>query len=236
MSSAATGRSLADDDVRVLVVEDTPAVADLVRRSLEADGLRVELVTNLQDARARLDADVADVVVLDIELPDGSGLDLLRDPPACEVPIVILSGHQDEADRVVGLQLGADDYVVKPFFPRELAARVRLAAGRGQTKRPAQLDFGDLVINLDSRSVRCDGALVRLTDREFDLLVHLASSPGQVFHRDDLLRAVWQSSPEWQTPKTVTEHIRRVRLKVDDDDARSWITTVGRSGYRFEPR
>lgn len=220
----------------MLVVEDTPAVAALICRSLEADGLGVNLVTNLGDARSRLKTAVPDVVVLDVELPDGSGFDLLQEPVTAGVPVVIVSSHRSETDRVTGLQLGAQDYVVKPFFPRELAARVRLAAERSQIKRPEKLDFGDLVIDLGARAVVSHGATVELTDKEFDLLAHLAESPREVFHRDDLLRAVWQSSPEWQTPKTVTEHIRRVRQKVDADGQQSWITTVGRSGYRFEPR
>jgi two-component system phosphate regulon response regulator PhoB len=221
---------------RVLVVEDTASVAELIRHSLESEGLDVEVVATLGDARSWLATDVADVVVLDIELPDGSGLDLLRDRTAgADVPVVILSGRHGEMDRVGGLELGAEDYVVKPFFPRELATRVRRAAARA-SRLPAALDFGGLRIDVGSREVVVDGDAVGLTKREFDLLVHLAASPRHVFHRDELLRSVWASSPEWQSAKTVTEHIRRVRRKIDVDGTASWIATVGRSGYRFEPR
>ena len=223
--------------IRALVVEDTAAVAALVRRSLEDDGIAVEVVDNLGAARRRLEAAEVDVVVLDLELPDGSGLDLLRVPTTgARVPIVIVSAHQDESDRVRGLQLGADDYVAKPFYPRELAVRVRRAADRGTERPPTRLAFGELVVDLEAREVTVGGDDVHLTDREFDLLATLAGAPHRVFGRDDLLRAVWRSSPDWQSPKTVTEHVRRVRQKIDPPDSASWITTVGRSGYRFEPR
>ena len=223
--------------IRALVVEDTVAVAALVRRSLEADGIDVDVVDSLGEARRRLEATEVDVVVLDLELPDGSGLELLRVPTTgSRVPIVIVSAHQDESDRVRGLELGADDYVAKPFYPRELAVRVRRAADRRTTRSPSRLGSGPLVVDLDAREVTVDDAPVHLTDREFDLLATLAAAPHHVFGRDDLLRAVWQSSPEWQSPKTVTEHVRRIRQKIDRAGEPSWITTVGRSGYRFEPR
>lgn len=226
--------------LRVLVVEDTQATAALVRRSLEADGMDVSVVGSLADARAWLASRVPDVMVLDVELPDGSGLDLLRDPRLGRVaPAVVLSTRHAEHDRVGGLDAGAEDYVPKPFYPRELATRVRRAAGRRSQERaarPSVLEFDGLTIDVASRDVVVDGEPVELTSREFDLLVHLASFPRQVFSRADLLRRVWDSSPEWQTPKTVTEHVRRVRTKIEPDpSAPRWIVTVGRSGYRFDP-
>lgn len=226
--------------LQVLVVEDTPAVAELVRRALVADGMQVEHAPTLRAARRRLSKGALDVVVLDVELPDGSGIDLLRDPRFGTVaPVVVLSSRQSEDDRLTGLGAGAEDYVVKPFFPRELAARVRRAASRRHEARSDHLDtlaFDGLEIDLGAREVRVGGAPVHLTDRELDLLVHLATFPRRVFSRADLLSAVWDSSPEWQTPKTVTEHVRRVRLKVEPDPSRPrWIVTVGRAGYRFEP-
>ena len=126
--------------------------------------------------------------------------------------------------------------MTKPFFPRELALRVRMAAGRRHEQRRSVLEFDGLVIDRESRELTVRGEMVTLTSLEFDLLVHLASAPRHVFHRDDLLRDVWHSSPEWQTPKTVIEHVRRIRRKIDVPDQPSWITTVGRSGYRFEAR
>lgn len=225
----------------VLVIEDTAAVAGLIRQALEADGCRIEVVTNLADARRRLVSHPPDVVVLDVELPDGSGLELLRDPPAVpQPPTVVLSSRQEELDRVIGLELGAEDYMVKPFFPRELAVRVRRAASRQTSpaaEDPHRLRHGPLVIDRTTREAALDDATVELTAREFDLLAHLAASPRQVFSREELLGAVWQSSSEWQSAKTVTEHIRRIRNKIERDPSRPrWIITVGRSGYRFEPR
>lgn len=226
--------------LQVLVVEDTPAVAELVRRALEADGMTIEVAVDLKGARRFLVDDAPDVMVLDVELPDGSGIDLLRDPRyGAMVPTVVLSSRQREGDRLAGLEAGAEDYVVKPFYPRELAARVRRAAGRrtgGHAVRPTELAFDGLVIDLGSREVHVDGTPVELTDRELDLLAHLATFPKRVFSRADLLRDVWNSSPEWQTPKTVTEHIRRIRHKIEAEPSRPrWITTVGRAGWRFDP-
>lgn len=223
--------------LKALVVEDSGPVAALVRRSLETDGFVVELVTDLQGARASLAAEHGpDVVVLDIELPDGSGLELLREAPGGPaVPIVVLSSRQEELDRVLGLELGAEDYVIKPFLPRELATRVRRAAGRPRPEPAARLMFGDVVVDLAKREVEVSGRPVDgLTRREFDLVAHLARSSGRVVSRDELMRDVWHSSAEWQTPKTVTEHVRRVRQKIEHDPLNpSLIVTVGRAGYRW---
>lgn len=225
----------AGEAVRVLVVEDSPPVALLIRRALEAEGLVVDHVGDLAGARERLADTSPDVMVLDIELPDGSGLQLLREH-GVPVPVVILSSREDEVDRVVGLELGAEDYVVKPFFPRELATRVRRAATRVQPAATSTLEVGDLVVDLASREVTVGGVQVDLPSREFDLLAHLAASPRQTFTKEDLLRAVWRSSPEWQTLATVTEHVRRVRLKIEEDPGNPRrIVTVSRAGYRLDP-
>lgn len=223
--------------MRALVVEDAPAVAELIRRSLEAHGFAVDAVATLEDARLRLAGEAPDVVVLDVELPDGSGFQLLREAAGPHsVPVVILTSRDAEADRVQGLELGAEDYVVKPFFPRELATRARRAAGRSQRAVRPPLEFGDLVIDLSAREVTISGTPVHLTRREFDLLAHLASAPRQVFSREQLLREVWLSSPEWQTTATVTEHVRRLRQKVEHDPLQPRrIVTAGGAGYRFEP-
>lgn len=222
-----------DRQLRVLVVEDNADIADLVRRALEADDMTVEHARDLRTARTYLGEKPPDVVVLDVELPDGSGLELLRDP-SFSVPMVVLSARQEELDRVLGLELGADDYMIKPFYPRELATRVRRAAGR-RPAAPTRIDVGDLVVDLDAREVFVRGQPVALTAREFELLAHLARSPRRVFGRDELLRDVWNSSPEWQTTKTVNEHIRRLRQKLERDPARpSLIVTAGRAGYRLD--
>lgn len=231
-----TGRGQ-HEPLRVLVVEDTDPVRALIVLALTRDGCTVEEASGASEARARLSEGTADVVVLDLGLPDGNGLDLLRELVGGGTPVVVLTARGDEVDRVVGLELGADEYIVKPFFPKELAARVRRAAARRTTARPGRIERGGLVIDRDSREVLLQGTPVAVTDREFDLLVHLAASPRRVFSRDDLLRDVWRSSAEWQSAKTVTEHVRRLRHKLEEDPSRPrLIVTVGTAGYRFDPR
>lgn len=225
------------EPIRVLVVEDSTDIARLIRISLEDEGMVVRHVGDLAAARERLSADPPDVAVVDVQLPDGSGFDLLRERGATfQVPIVILSSLGGESDKVLGLELGADDYMVKPFYPRELATRVRRASTRGPATPASHLVFDGLEIDLASREVTVDDAAVSLTTKEFDLLAHLAASPRTVFSREALLREVWNSSPEWQSPSTVTEHVRRLRQKVEaDPSSPRRIVTVGRAGYRLEP-
>jgi two-component system response regulator ResD len=224
--------------VRVLVVDDDDAVRLLVRRALEREGLRVEEAPDAARALQAFEGASWDLVVLDVSLPDLSGLDLLRRLRlGADVPIIMLSGRSDEADRVAGLESGADDYVVKPFYPRELAARVRSLLRRsGARTRPSVLEFDDLTIDTASRQALLRGTPVELTAREFDLLEFLASAPRQAFSRAQLLQRVWGSSSAWQQESTVTEHVRRIRRKlgVEADQSR-WIATVRGFGYRFEP-
>jgi DNA-binding response OmpR family regulator len=155
------------------------------------------------------------------------------------VPVILVTARGRESDRVLGLKLGADDYVVKPFSPAELAARVGTVLRRvGQ--RPATttvaLDFGDLAIDIMAREVKLSEELVETTAKEFDLLAFLASSPRQVFTREQLLAQVWGSSSAWQDAGTVTEHVRRIRRKIEKDpDHPRWVRTVRGVGYRFEP-
>lgn len=220
----------------VLVVEDDRAVRRVVEELLTRDGFVVTvLATGLEVIPALRSAD-AGVVLLDLGLPDVNGFDLLREIRAAfDVPVIVLSGRADEADRVLALELGADDYVVKPFLNRELVARVR-ARLRRAVAVPAQSGAratGDDGLHLDplSREVVREGELVALTAKEFDLLEFLMASPRQVFSRSQLLDAVWNSSGEWQTENTVTEHIHRLRQKVGSER----IATVRGVGYRFEP-
>jgi DNA-binding response OmpR family regulator len=155
----------------------------------------------------------------------------------------MLTALGDEADRILGLRSGADDYMVKPFSPGELSARIESVLRRSQ--RPVNsghggsndtLKFGDLEIDPRTRDVKVSGKLVALTAREFDLLSFLAASPRQVFDRQQLLTQVWQSSADWQDPATVTEHVRRIRRKIESDpDRPRWVKTVRGVGYRFEP-
>jgi DNA-binding response OmpR family regulator len=224
----------------VLVVDDEPMVREVVARYLELDGLRVHEAADGPSAVRWLGDHRPDLVVLDIMLPGLDGLSILRDLRAAgEIPVILLTARAEEIDRVLGLELGADDYVVKPFSARELAARVRTVLRRAQPPGPVDgevLDFGRLRIEPLTRDVTVDGRRVELTPKEFDLLLVLARSPRQVFSRRQLLAQVWDSAPEYQDPATVTVHVGRVRQKLEPNpDEPRWITTAWGVGYRFEP-
>ena len=225
---------------KVLVVDDEPTVREVVASYLRRDGHDVAEAADGTTALELLDADPPDLVVLDMMLPGVNGLDVLRRVRAVSsIPVIMLTARAEESDRVSGLELGADDYVVKPFSPRELAARVngvlRRTAGRVDDA-PVSLEFDGLQIEPLSREVTLAGKKVEMTPKEFDVLQFLASSPRQVFSRAQLLESVWQSSPEWQDPATVTVHVRRIRNKIETDPEHPrWITTVWGVGYRFEP-
>ena len=175
-------------------------------------------------------------------MPARDGLDVLGDiRTTSDVPVILVSALGEEADRVLGLKMGADDYVVKPFSAAELSARVESVLRRAQLRATPestanQLGFDGLTLDLQTRDVTVNGEKVEMTAKEFDLLAFLAGSPRQVFTREQLLRQVWGSSSEWQSDATITEHVRRLRRKIEDDpDHPRWITTVRGVGYRFEP-
>jgi DNA-binding response OmpR family regulator len=224
---------------RVLVVDDEPMVREVVATYLARDGFTVDVVGDGAAALAQWRAVRPDLVVLDLMLPGMGGLDVLRRLRAeGDTPVIVLTARADETDRVSGLELGADDYVVKPFSPRELAARVGSVLRRARP-RPgpvAPLCFEGLYIDPITRDVSVEGHLVELTPREFDLLVFMASAPRQVFSRRQLLEQVWDSSPEYQDPATVTVHVRRLRQKLErtPEQPRRLVTVWG-VGYRFEP-
>ena len=179
-----------------------------------------------------------DLVLLDVMMPGQSGLDVLAVlRRSSDVPVIILTAKDDETDRVVGLRLGADDYVVKPFSTAELAARLATVLRRtGASRGDPRLEFTGLKIDLTSREVKVRGRRVQLPLREFELLAFLASSPNEVFTREQLLAEVWGSSADSQTVATVTEHIRRIRSRIEKHpDKPRWIHTVRGIGYRFEP-
>ena len=227
----------------VLVVDDEPMVLEVVARYLELDGHCVHQASDGDAALAWLLANDPALVVLDVMLPGVDGLTILRAiRDKGDVPVVLLTARAEEIDRVVGLELGADDYVVKPFSPRELAVRVRNLLRRANgaagtsTKPVTTLHFDGLVLDPSAREVTVAGQIVVLTPKEFDLLHHLASSPRQVFSRHQLLDAVWASSPDYQDPATVTVHVGRLRQKIETDPEHPrWITTTWGVGYRFEP-
>jgi DNA-binding response OmpR family regulator len=223
---------------RVLVVDDDASVRALLARYLEVEGYQVDEAADGQEAMVAVTRQPPDLVLLDVMMPGEDGLDVLvRLRKTSDVPVILLTARGDETDRVLGLKLGGDDYIVKPFSPAELTARIASVLRRGQrTALPPRLEFEGLSLDLTTREVWLGGELVPTTSKEFDLLVFLASSPRQVFSREQLLERVWESSSAWQDPDTVTEHIRRVRRRIEADPARPrWIRTVRGAGYRFEP-
>jgi two-component system, OmpR family, phosphate regulon response regulator PhoB len=230
--------------VRILVVEDDPDISDLLKRVLESDGYEVEMASDSAGALRAVAADEPDLVLLDVVLGGEDGRDLLvKLREKSDVPAVFLTGRGLEGDRIAGLRMGADDYIVKPFSRGELSARIETVLRRTRPASPnvqapsSGLVFGELRIDLTTREVERSGDLIELTAMEFNLLAFLASSPRQVFSRQQLLQNVWASSSEWQDEATVTEHIRRVRRKIEvDPDHPRWITTVRGVGYRFERR
>lgn len=225
------------EGLRALVVDDDDVTRRLVARSLSTHGYTVIEAADGLQAIAALSAR-PDVVVLDVMLPELDGLGVLttvrRDS---EVPVILLTGRSGEADRIQGLDLGADDYVVKPFSPAELAARVRTVLRRSRgAGPPARLEFPPLSIDPGPREVGLDGEPIHLTRIEFDLLAFLAANPGRAFRRGQLLERVWGSSAAWQDQTTVTEHVRRIRQKLEPDPTNpAWVRTVRGSGYLFDP-
>lgn len=221
----------------VLVVDDEPMVREVLTRYLEHDGFEVVEAADGDDAVAKLDAVEPDLVLLDLMLPKRHGLEVLRHARMTgDVPVILLTALGDEQDRVAGLELGADDYVVKPFSPREVAARVRSVLRRATPPAgPSSIEFGDIAMDTGRRLVERAGSSVELTRLEFDLLAYLATKPGQVVSRDELLESVWESSSQWQDPATVTVHVRRLRQKLEEDpSAPRHLLTVYGVGYRFE--
>jgi DNA-binding response OmpR family regulator len=223
---------------RVLVVDDDETVRDVVRRYLERDGHEVVVAGDGESALQLVARQVPDLVVLDLMLPGIDGLEVCRRlRQRHSVPIVMLTALGEEEDRVVGLQLGADDYVTKPFSPRELALRVGsvLRRAKGAPAGPAmgELRDGDLRLDTVARSASLNGAPLALTTREFDLLVFFMVNPGQAFSRPQLLERVW--GWDFGDQSTVTVHVRRLREKIEEDPANpKRIVTVWGVGYRFD--
>jgi DNA-binding response OmpR family regulator len=223
----------------VLVVDDESIVRDVVVRYLERDGYSTLEAASGEEAQRLLECEPLSLVVLDVMLPGVDGLALCRwIRSRSEVPIVMLTALGEEADRIVGLELGADDYLTKPFSPRELAIRVRNLLRR--TARPTggttqTIAFGDVVIEPTAREAHKGGELLSLTLKELDLLMFFASNPRQVFSRDQLMDRVWGYQSALDTG-TVTVHIRRLRKKIEDDASRPrHLETVFGAGYRFTP-
>jgi len=222
----------------VLVVDDEQTVRSVVSDYLRRDGIRVTEVDNGRRALEAVANDRPDVVVLDVMLPEVNGFEVLAEIRSNQdLPVIMLTARTSETDRVAGLDLGADDYVVKPFSPRELAARVRSVLRRSGVGTAGEvLEVGRFCVDEPARELSVDGNVVDTTPREFELLAYMAKNSGRAFSRSELLRAVWKSSAEWQDPSTVTVHVRRLRRKIEHDPENpDHLSTVWGVGYRFDP-
>jgi len=233
---APTSRTLCQHgavQVDVLIVEDAPEFARIVATVLENAGHRVRLATTIAGALAEMDIQVPDVVILDLGLPDGDGLDLCRMiRERSSAYVLMLTGRDDEVDKLLGFRLGADDYVTKPFSARELAARVEalLRRPRAEPGSEAPRVFGELSIDTAGREVTVAGVMADLTRIEFDLLDTMSANPKVVFNRQQLLDRIW--GPGWYGDDHVVDvHIANLRKKIDTPDAKSWVRTVRGVGY-----
>lgn len=224
----------------VLVVDDEPTIAEVVSRYLQRAGYRTRTAADGAEALAAATAEAPDLVVLDLMIPRIDGLEVmrrLRGNGGGGPPIILLTAKGEESDRVIGLRLGADDYVVKPFSPAELVARVDAVLRRvvAQVSEEPPLVFDELVIDPDARRVTCRDEDAVLTQREFELLLFMARHPGQAFSRTQLMDAVWKYS-FYSDTSTVTVHVRRLREKLEADPSRPQrLQTVWGVGYRFQP-
>jgi two-component system phosphate regulon response regulator PhoB len=234
-------------DAQILIVDDDPQLRSLLLLVLQGEGYNVRQASDAAGAIAEVEQGRTDLVVLDISLGEDDGRIVLgKIREMGDLPVILISGKGDTADRVLGLRLGADDFLPKPFSPVELVARVETVLRRSSRFRNAQSAAADppsepvnpsgLRVDESTREVTVDGEPIELTAKEFDLLAFLVRSPRQVFTRGQLLEHVWSSRSDWQDEATVTEHVRRVRHKIENDPANPrWITTVRGVGYRFEP-
>lgn len=220
----------------VLVVDDDPIVRDVLTRYLARGGFKVATAEDGEAAVAAFEAQQPDLVLLDLMLPriDGFGVfDVIRRNGS--TPVIMLTAKGEEADRIAGLDVGADDYVAKPFSPKEVLARVRAVLRRASLPEVETLEFGELTIEGSSRRVTRAGDEVPLTPREFDLLYLMASHPSRVFTRGELLDELWDFAFDGD-PSTITVHMRRLREKIEPDPSRPQrIVTVWGAGYRFDP-
>lgn len=234
--------ALLHEQTDILVVDDEASVVEVVSLYLQKEGFQVRMAHDGYSALAAIRHRLPSLVVLDVMLPQVDGLEImrrLRGDPSSDVPVILLTARSQETDRIYGLELGADDYVTKPFSPAELVSRVKAvlrrthSKGTGQGERP--LAYGNLSINPVTRQVKVLEDEIELTATEFNLLWFMAQHPRQVFKRDQLLENVWGFS-EYVDPSTVTVHIRRLREKIEQDASNpQWLLTVWGVGYKFDP-
>jgi len=229
------------NEKHILVVEDEPSLAEVVSLYLKRAGFQVQVASDGRKAMSILEKQIPDFVIMDIMLPEVDGLSLtrwLRD--RSDVPIIMVTARREEVDRIAGLEMGADDYVVKPFSPQELVSRVRAVLrriGRDQPGAESEraLSFDSIQIDPRTRVVMVKESQIELTAKEFDMMYLLARHPKQVFTRDQLLERVWGGA-EYIDPGTVTVHVRRLREKIESDPSKpKHLMTVWGVGYKFEP-
>jgi two-component system response regulator ResD len=225
-----------------LIVDDEPGISRLISMYLEREGFQTSSVRTGAEALEVMQNQKPSLVVLDIMLPDIDGWEVCREiRRSSDVPIIMLTAREGDEDKIVGLELGADDYVTKPFVPRELVARVKAILRRARPAAPQApdetvMDFGELTINPAKREVRLDGETIQLRAKEYDLLVELARRPGVVFSREKLLQDVW-GYDFYGDSGTIDVHVRRLRAKLNDDSSNPrFIETVWGVGYRLKER
>jgi len=223
---------------RILVVEDEDALVTLLRYNLEAEGFTVDVAYDGEEALTAISEQLPDLVLLDWMMPKLSGIEVCRairaDREAANIPIIMLTARGEEADRIRGLDTGADDYLVKPFSPKELVARVRAVLRRVRPASTAeQLSFEDLVLDRTRRRVYRNGTEIHLGPTEFRLLDHFMSNPGRVYSREQLLDAVW-GRDVYVELRTVDVHIRRLRKAINEGDLPDLIRTVRAAGYALD--
>lgn len=225
----------------VLLIEDQETDRKLVTSALERDGYRVLVAETGEQGLELLAQAQPGLILLDLILPGMDGLEVCRQVRAkSDIPIIMLTGRDDEVDKVVGLELGADDYLAKPYGTRELLARVHAMLRRTfitekATAQKRRLTFPGLEIDLPTRSVSCDNEQIHLTPKEFDLLYHLASQPRRVFRRDEIVQDVWGYAPQSGDLRTVDTHVKRLRKKLEEGRDVPWtLATVWGVGYKFD--
>ncbi len=227
---------------KILIVEDDPAVRDVVEYALSREGMETDAVASGEAAAERLFSDARfDLVILDVMLPDADGVTLCRELRSADcalrdVPVIMVTARDDETSVVVGLEVGADDYVTKPFSPRQLVSRVRahLRRRRLDSRYPERrLEFPGLTIDLIRREVLADGRSVELTSREFEVLALLASHPGRVYHREQIMAHLW-GGDFYGEARAADVHVQHIRKKIEPDPKNpQFIVTVRGAGYRF---
>jgi phosphate regulon transcriptional regulator PhoB len=229
-----------DTPKHILVVDDEADIVELVSYNLKKEGFSVDSALNGETALGKIRKSKYDLVVLDLMLPGIQGMELCRilrnDPKTETLPIIMLTAKGEEVDRIVGLEMGADDYIAKPFSPRELVARVKAVLRRSMEKPPAEkiLKIGELVIDKERYTVSIKGKPAKLSATEFKLLLFLVERKGKVFNRQQLLDAVW-SEEAFVEPRTVDVHIRRLRAHIEEDPAHPrYIKTMRGIGYLFD--